>query len=367
MSNDPVSPATRSKLARSVLTNNLRVRKGERLIIEAWTHTLPWAVAFAREARRLGAQALVLYEDEDSWWDAVRDGETSVLGKAAAHEWAALGKTDVYIHMWGPGDRVRLNALPEAQANRLFEFNPSWYAAATRAGLRGARMELGRPYPTLARAYGVDESEWRDQVIRGTMVSPDSLAKTAAPITSALQAGKRVRIRDDAGTDLTLGLAQRPALSNTGRLTPTDLKRPFRMLVTLPSGSVRVALDETVAEGTIVANRTNYYDDGTATGGVLRFHRGKLINAEFARGAERFDQAFRKGGKGRDRPGQLSIGLNPKLHDTPQLEDLESGAVMVSVGGNRFAGGKNASPFFGWVVNQGATVEIDGHPLSVRR
>jgi leucyl aminopeptidase (aminopeptidase T) len=366
MADRPVSPATRTKLARSVLTNNLRLRKGERVIVEAWTHTLPWAVAFVREARRIGAQALIPYEDEEAWWDCVDHDEDAVLGKAAAHEWAAIGKTDVYIHMWGPGDRVRLNKLPEARSGRLFEFNAGWYAAAAKAGLRGARMELGRPYPTLARAYGVDESEWRDQVIRATMVSPDALSRAAAPIARALQRGKRVRIHDERGTDLTLGLARRRTVTSTGRLTPADLKRPFGMLMNLPAGSVRVALDETVAEGTIVANRTSYYDDGMATGGVLRFRNGKLAGADFARGQERFDQPFRKGGKGRDRPGLLSIGLNPQLHDTPQLEDVELGAVMVSLGGNRNAGGQNASPFFGWVVNQGATVEVDGRPLPVR-
>jgi hypothetical protein len=40
---------------------------------------------------------------------------------------------------------------------------------------------------------------------------------------------------------------------------------------------------------------------------------------------------------------------------------------MVSVVGSRRTGGKNAAPFFGWVVNQGATVEVDGKPLSARR
>lgn len=366
MASDSVGPATRTKLARSVLTNNLRVKSGERVIIEAWTHTLPWAVAFAREARRLGAQTLVPYEDEAAYWDAVRDGEETVLGKPAAHEWAALGKTDVYIHMWGPGDRVRLNALPEAQSDRLFEFNPEWYRAAAKAGVRGARMELGRPYPTLARAYGVDAAKWTDQLVRATMVPPDALAATAAPLARALRRGKRVRIRDDAGTDLTLGLAGREPRTFAGRLNPADLRRPFGSMMTVPAGAVHVALDETVADGTIVGNRTCYYDDRTATGGVFRFRRGKLTGAEFARGQDRFDADFKKGGKGRDQPGRLSLGLNPQLHDTPQVEDQELGAVTISVGGNRGFGGTNASPLFGWIVNAGATVEVDGRALEFR-
>lgn len=365
MAKDPVLPATRAKLARTVLTKNLAVKPGDRVIIEAWTHTLPWAVTFAQEARRLGAQTLVPYEDEDAYWAAVKNGGESVLGKPAGHEFAALGKTDVYIHMWGPGDRVRLNALPEKQANSLFEFNADWYRAAAKAGVRGARMELGRPYPTLAKAYHVDQAKWMDQVLRATMVSPDSLAAAAAPVARALGRGTRLRIRDDAGTDLTLGLAGRTPRKFVGRVSPADRHRPFFSLTTLPSGLVHVALDESVADGTIVGNRACYFDDGIATGAVFRFRRGKLTRAEFDRGGEKFRKGFDAGGKGRDRPGQLRIGLNPELHNTPQVEDTELGALTVSVGGNTGLGGKNPSPFFGWVVNAGASLEVDGKPLRI--
>jgi len=367
MTRDSVTPATREKYARFVLKNNLQVKPGERVIVEAWTHTLPWAVALAAEARKIGAQPLIPYEDEAAYWEAVDSGKERVLGKAPAHEWAALGKTDVYIHMWGPGDRVRLNALPEAKRDRLFEFNGSWYAAAAKAGVRGARLEVGRPYPTLARAYRADEATWMDQLVRATMVDPASLLRAGTPISRALERGKRVRISDEKGTDLTLGLRHRPARVDYGRSTPAERKVPFSSLLTLPGGAVTTALDETIADGTLVGNRTDYYDDTMASGGVFHFRNGKLTDAEFEQGGDRFDRDFKKGGKGRDRPGQFRIGLNPELHNTPQLEDRELGAVMVSVGGNRFAGGKNASPFFGWVINAGATVEVDGRELTIGR
>jgi leucyl aminopeptidase (aminopeptidase T) len=335
------------------------------VIVEAWTHTLPWAVALAREARMMGAQVLIPYEDEEAYWDVVRGGQDRVLGKAAAHEWAALANTNVYIHMWGPGDRVRLNALPAAQRNRLFEFNDKWYATAKKRGVRGARLEIGRPYPTLTKAYKADEGKWISELVKGTMVSSDSMARVGRPIARSLGHGKRLRIWDNGGTDLTLGLLQRPVRLDTGLPTPAERKRPFNQLVTLPTGAVSVALDETVADGTIVANRTNYYDDAIATGGTFQFRNGKLTHAEFAEGGNRFDREFKKGGKGRDRPGQLRIGLNPELHNTPQLEDRELGAVMVSLGANQFYGGKNSSPFFGWVINAGATVEVDGKRLQM--
>lgn len=365
MPRESVSPATRTKLARSVLKNNLRVKPGERVIIEAWTHTLPWAATLAREARHMGAQVMVPYEDEAAYWDVVRAGHERVLGKPAAHEWAALEQTDVYIHMWGPGDRVRLNALPSAQLDRLFEFNNKWYATAAKRGVRGARLEIGRPYPALVKAYKADPGKWMTELVKGTMVNPDTLARSGGPVERALARGKRLRIRDNRGTDLTLGLLHRAVQLDIGRTTAAQRKRIFGALVTIPSGAASVALDETVADGTIIANRTNFYDDAIATGGSFQFRGGKLTHAEFAAGGDRFDRDFKKGGKGRDRPGQLRIGLNPALHNTPQLEDRELGAVMVSVGGNRFAGGKNPSSLFGWVINAGATVEVDGKPLQI--
>jgi len=313
----------------------------------------------------MGAYPLIPYDDEAAYWDAVEDREYDVLGKAAAHEWGALANTDVYIHMWGPGDRVRMNALPGKVSSRLFAFNEDWYSTARKAGVRGARLELGRPYPNLSEAYGVDISAWTDQLVRGTMVSPDALARSATRVAQTLARGRKLRIRNDDGTDLTLGLAGRAPRTYVGRPVTADRKRPFDILASIPSGAVRVALDESVAEGLIVANRTCYYDDGKATGAVFRFHDGKLTSADFDRGGNRFHKPFKTGGKGRDRPGFLAIGLNPELHDTPQLEDIERGAVMVSVGGNRNLGGKNASGFFGWAINAGSTVEVDGRRLSL--
>jgi leucyl aminopeptidase (aminopeptidase T) len=354
-----------AQVARSVLRQNIQLKPGENVLVEGWTHTLPWAVAFAREARRMGAFPLLHYEDENSFWNSVEDGEDKILGAAPTHEWAAIGKTDVYLHMWGPGDRVRMQTLPEARQDRVLGFNGAWYRAAAKAGLRGARMELGRPFPTLAKAYKVDEYRWRRDVVAGMMVAPEKLRQSAAPLARALKRGTTLRIQDDRGTDLVLGLAGREPRINWGRLGPRKTYGQFGMLLNLPAGAVRVALDEKVAQGTLVANRTCYYEDGMAKGACFHFEKGKLTSADFDSGRERFDKPFRKAGKGKDQPGFLSIGLNPELKDTPQVEDIEQGAVMVSVGGNQGFGGNNAAQFFGWAITAGAQVTVDGRSLPI--
>ncbi len=357
------SDGAATQFARSVLKQNLQVKPGEHVMIEAWTHTVPWAVALAQEARAMGAHPLVTYEDEDAYWAAIDGGKANLLGTAAQHEWAALAKTDVYIHMWGPGDRVRLNALPERKAGAAFRFNDDWYKTARKAGLRGARLEIGRPYPTLAKAYDFDESTWSHQLAAATMVDPKELARRAAPIEKALAKGKRLTISHPNGTRLTLGLAGYTPRTQVGRPVVGDKSRPFDLLANLPSGAIRVALDEKVADGTIVGNRTCYYDDGIATEPTFEFENGRLTSAHYASGGDRFDTPYAKGGKGRDQPGFLAIGLNSELHNTPQVEDIEAGAVMVSVGGNRQLGGKNSSSLFGWSIVARPTLEVDGKPL----
>lgn len=358
------SPSRReTAFARAVLTRNLQVRPGETVIIEGWSRMLPWATALARETRRLKAFPLVLYENEDSYWDSVDAHEDEILGASPKHEWAALGKTNVYIHMWNAGDRLRMESLGPVRAEKIFGWNPAWYKTAAKVGLRGSRLDIGRPFPSLAQVYGVNQKAWMDQLVDATMVDPDRLTAVAKPIARALERGRRIRIRDEHGTDLTLGLAHRRARLDVGRVSKEDRKLPFGMLNILPAGAVRVALDESIADGTIVANRPSYNDVGMSTGGVFEFRRGRLVRHHFDKGSQFFDKGFRRGGKGRDRPGSLSIGLNPKLSNTPQLEDREVGAVMVSVGNNEFNGGKNKSRFSGIVVNVGARVEIDGRPL----
>lgn len=351
-------------LARSILTHNLKVRPGERVTIETWPHSLPWAAALARETRRLGASPLTVYNDESAFWDSVDSGETKLLGTLAKHERAALKRSDVFVHLWGPGDRVRLGRLTSPASDEVFAFNDEWYKLARKSGLRGARLEVARPYPTLAKAYGVPQEAWERQVYEASLVPPGELRRTGRRIAKRLERGREVHLTHDNGTDLTLRLAGYTPRVNWGVVDAEARKRATGMLVNIPAGNVIVALDVKRAEGKLIANRTSYSDDSRATGTEFTFRGGRLVKAEFETGAETFRTPYATATKGRDRPGILSVGLNPRLKDTPQMEDLERGAVLVSVGGNAFLGGANTSNFLGFGVVAEGRLEIDGEPIA---
>src|ERR1700681_2132721 len=90
-----------AKVARSVLKNTLRLRPGENVTIETWSETLPWAKPFVQEARKMGVNPLLLYEDEESYWEALRAGKARQTGKVGSHEWASLDKSSAYVFFFG--------------------------------------------------------------------------------------------------------------------------------------------------------------------------------------------------------------------------------------------------------------------------
>lgn len=224
-------------------------------------------------------------------------------------------------------------------------------------------MELGHASTSNARRLGIDLDQWTAELAAGSREDPRSFSKQGAQIARRLQRGKVLRLAHPNGTDLTLNLRGRPAEIRDGILTPKMTKTPFGNMVNFPGGIVAIPLDDSSANGTVIANRPSYLGEGVATGGKWTFKNGRLTSAKFGKGDVFFQEPFAKGKKGKDRPGYLSIGLNPGIKNVPDLEDAERGTVLVTVGTNQFFGGSNGSDFMGWVAVGGGTLTIDGRAI----
>lgn len=352
-----------SQLARTVLGRNLKVRKGESVVIESWTHGLPYVRAFVEETRRLGADSLVLYEDERAWWSGVDARHTKGLGRMSRSERAALEAADVYVYFWGPEDRPRADALPDKVREPAFEFNEGWYRTGAKRGLRGCRMSVAYATDPSAKVLGIDGARWRRQIATAGLADSGRMYATGQSIAKRLRAGREVRIRHRDGTDVTLGLAHYEPRVETGIVDRAAKARPYGFLANSPAGTVMVALDEATAEGTVVSN-SPYVMPGLSVGtGRWEFSGGKLVSYSFNDRAPAVEKRYNSAGEGKDRPALLSIGLNPKAQRIPQYEEIESGMVLLGVGGNAFLGGKTALPFQLFSLLRGSDLEIDGTPV----
>ncbi len=359
---DP-SPQEADRLARQVLTVRLHLKPGENVTIETYPMALPWALGFVREARRLGARPLLHYEDERSYWTAVKEGRYDAIGQPGSHEWAALAKTDVYIYFWGPEDGARLESLPDATFERLVGFNSKWYQVAERAGVRGARMGIARATAPNARRWGVSLDAWRKEVVSATLLDPKGFEADARKVQRAFERGHAVRLRHPNGTDLTLALAGRKARVDLGWVTTASHKVRYGSMASVPDGCVYVAIDETTAEGTLVSNRMTSLFGEPVREGRWKFRGGRLVGQSYGSGAASIREAYAKGGKGRDRPGILEVGLNPSIRIAPGLEEAERGAITAFVGTNAGYGGRTQSNFIAHLTVAGAELSIDGRTL----
>lgn len=357
------TPGLASQAAHNVLANTLRVRRGENVVIETWSESLPWAKPFVNEARRMGANPMLLYEDEAAFWEALQAGEGHHTGRVGDHEWAAMEKSSAYVFFHGPSEWPRRDDLPPKKLKGVEAYNPDWYRRAAKAKIRGARMFMGRTSQLSADRWGLDLDDWREELLRASLVPPAELHRLGTRVGGRLQRGKEARVSHADGTDLTFKLGKFPLQLDDALVDASDLKAGNNM-ASIPGGVVGVCIDHTSVEGEVIGNHTTFPESGPVTGARWSFSDGHLKSQSYESGGEPIEAAYAKAPRaGRDRLGYISVGLNPEITKLPMMEDQELGAVLLAIGANTFRGGKVESTFGAWTVLKGADVAVDGKAL----
>lgn len=356
-------PEDGPEICRNILSQSLHLRRGENLVVESWTHMLPWANLLVLEARKLGIRTTLLYEDEATYWRSVEESKAADLGRMPEPELGAIAKADGYVFFWGPEDRPRRAALPSEQGAALTAYNSSWYQAAAKSHLRGCRIELGRATAAAGRLFGVNPATWQAAVLDGSRVSMKGIARDAARVAGRLRKAKQVRLTHANGTDVSVRLVGRKPTVDDGVVDAEDVRSGNNM-TTFPGGAVYVAVDESFIEGRVVANRDVCSTRmGCLAGGRWSFEGHRLASYTFEAGGERFAEVYDAAGPGKDKPGFLSVGFNPSLREIPELEEFERGTVLIGVGSNAAFDGKNRTPFQSYLAVAGGHLEVDGKPL----
>ncbi|MCI4362927.1 MAG: aminopeptidase [Thermoplasmata archaeon] len=358
--------STMRALARNILTNTLRMKRGENLFIDTWSATLPWAQSFVLEARILGARPMLTLEDEETYWKSVKEAPAAHVAQVGSHDWAALKASHAYMYFYGPLDVERMDSLPNSVKNRLYANDNEWFRLVEKLGIRVARWDLGRTSEAVARRYGISLAQWRGELVEAGSLDPRPLQKDGQRIAEAMRRGRELRITHPNGTDLTLRLARRTPRVDDGVIDPADV-RSGNIFSVIPSGVTSTSVDEGFAEGTVVSNMVGamfvHGEELMLAGAEWTFRRGRLEKYTHTSGGDAFRSAFSKLGPGKDRPGLVSVGLNPAIHSIPLLFDQERGIISVTVGRNSQVGGRTRTPHFtAYSSIRGGSLAIDGRP-----
>lgn len=364
----PAYPETqRRALARNLLRNALRLSRGESLLIETWSATLPWAVSMSEEAQSLGAHPMLSVHDEETYWRSLASAPASQAGKVGAHAWAALRASDTFVHFYGPLDATREEALPRGVVRRIWANNDELMRLVQKYGVRSLRWDLGRTDPLWARRYGIDLATWRRELVDAAMLDPKGMQRDGTRLAGSLRKGRQVRISHPNGTDLNLRLADRRPRVDDGVIDERDV-RDGNLLLIVPAGVTSVTVDETFAEGTFVSNDTGvmYARDKEIPlpPTQLTFRGGFLADGVRGAGGRPLRRALASLHNPRIRPGQVSVGLNPRISTIPLLFDQQRGVITLEIGRNAQLGGRTRTPHvFAYLDLKGGSLEVDGELL----
>lgn len=351
------------RLARSVLGEALCVRPGETVTIETWDHALPWARAFVLEARRRGCEPTLVVEDEETFFRSLAQSTSRAVPGTPA---SVAEASDAYVYFPGPADFPRLLGLSDEEREAVLgRHGAEWKRSARRAGLRAARIAVGSATSTAAGRFGVDRVGWERELLGGSLVPPDRLARAANLLVRRLHRSREVHIRHPNGTDLTVELARSPAFIEDGRVDRAD-RRAGRLWTQIPAGVVAVPLAPGLAQGVWEANRPTYHrfsDPPVRLGARFTFRRGRLAEFAFDRGGAAFAREYARAGRGREQAGGLTFGVNPAVVQAPEVAEVARGTVGLLLGGNRGLGGRNPARFTYLTTLSGASVDLDGQPF----
>ncbi|MDG6929367.1 MAG: hypothetical protein JRN29_04910, partial [Nitrososphaerota archaeon] len=180
-------------LAKKVLSESLRVKKGESVTIETWNSGLPFALSVSAEAKRMGAIPLLTFEDEKTFVEVAKTVPAENLGGMGGHEYALLSETDAYVFIPGP-PIATYTKLTKEQKDGSTAYNASWYEAAAKAGLRGVRMSFGYVGDHMARLLGKKKSAIVDRLLDAALCDYGSIRKKALSVAERMGDGTTVTL-----------------------------------------------------------------------------------------------------------------------------------------------------------------------------
>ena len=320
------------KVATKILTETLRMKKGETLTVETWNNGLPFAKRLTLEAKRLGVLPLVVFEDEQGYIDGVRVTPKDVLGAMGKQEYGLLSGSDGYVFIPGPPIGAYSPRLTQHEHDDSTKYNTSWYEAAEKAKLRGARLPYGYVGKDYARVYKKRPEEFARAQLKAALADYGQISATGKAIGRVLQDGARA-VLGFPGSRLEFTLQGDMELED-GIVDENDVAGGYNMTY-VPPGYVMKQVDTTTVKGqvTLAPSMTRL---GLISDAVLEFDGGRLVKWRSRRSPGSLTQLVEGVPFEKRSIASIMVGLNPLMKYEQGQDRVVSGSI--SLAGFGFSG-----------------------------
>ena len=294
------------KLAENVLKNSVKLKKGERIYIEAFGEsTLPALQAFAAQAAKLGGVPFYYFNDEaltKAW--VTNASETQIKEHAEIHK-KLMSESDVYVAIRGYDDLFCLSDLPEKQAK--------WYNAYYMGGVHtqtrvpNTRWCVMRfPNNTMAAMAKMSEDAFEEFYFKSCLLDYSQMDKAMRPLQKLMMKTDKVHIKAK-NTDLSFSIKNIPVIRCSGE-------------VNIPDGEVYTAPVKESINGYIQFNTDTTYNGIFFSNIYLEFENGRIVKARSLVNDDKL-QKLLKSDEGACYMGEFALGINPYI-TKPMLDIL---------------------------------------------
>lgn len=315
-----------SQVAEKILKESLGLAKGKTVTVETWNAGLQFAKEVVRQARRMGCIPIMIFEDEGTYVDGVKNTPAQVLGLMGKHEYGLLAATDAYVFIPGPPLGVHYKAITRKEFSNATKYNSSWYDAAEKAKLKGVRLTFGYVGRDLAGFLGKTVSEVVDAHLRAALVDFRKVGSKARSLKGRFREGASVLVASE-GKKLTFKLKGELQVED-GVVDSSDIASGENMQY-IPPGFVLREVDAKSANGEVrfSPSLTRF---GVVEEPHLEFERGRLVRWSSKASQQVLDRVLATVPEKNRVMSLFSIGLNDKLAYGFGQDRLVEGAIALA-------------------------------------
>jgi aminopeptidase len=312
------------RLARQLAGHSMRLRRGEKVLIEAIDVPDEMVGALVRESARRGAVPLVTRKSGAILRDLLTAGKPEAVRErvraAALFEAARMRGVDAYVALRGGANSCELADVPAAN---LREYQKHWLEPVhMRVRVPNTKWVVLRwPHPSMAQQAGMSTPRFEDFYFDVCLLDYRRMETACRPLLRLMEKTDRVRIVGP-GTDLSFSIAGIPVVPCCGRAN-------------LPDGECFTAPVRDSVEGTIRFNAGTIYLGVPHDDVSLTFREGRVVEASSSdrKALERILDTDR----GARYLGEFSLAFNPYISEPMRdilFDEKIRGSLHLALGGS---------------------------------
>ena len=284
------------KLANVLIGYSTRLRKGDRVLIDAIDIPDEMTVELVRAARRAGATPLVEVRHGRVTREMLRDTNAGHAALIRAIELFRMKKVDAYVAMRGSANASETADVPSDKMqlySRLLRPVLNYRVNKTRW------VVLRWPSPSMAQAAGMSTEAFEDFYFDVCTMNYPRMARAMVPLERRMKKTDRVHLKAP-GTDLTFSIKGIGAQMCKGDRN-------------IPDGEVFSCPVKESVNGVIQFNTPTLYAGTRFENVRLEFRDGKIVNAT-SNNTKRLKEILDTDAGARY-VGEFSLGFNPYIQN----------------------------------------------------